>query len=174
MCNSLSNQEQKEREKVKICVFAVAIMGLGYAVFPDNVEATVMGRPKCSTRDDVSVAALNAANLAIAYSNFRGISARDRNRTWGTLGMLMGLTTWVILDGNTDLNVFRLRDNCSVLLDQGLFLSGTVSFVLGFLRISAPDKPDRDVKPTRQWRTSPIVFLSRSNKYLGVALVVEL
>ena len=167
---------------MKIYVFAAAIMGLGYAVFPDYAEATV-GWSKCSAsydskrfRADASLAALNAINLAIAHRNFRGISARDRNRAWGTAGMLMGLTTWTLFDNDIkiDSNVLWLGDSCNVPLGTGLFMSSTASLFLGFLRISVPDKPDRDRRPIRQWRTSPIVFLSQSNKYLGVSLIVEL
>ena len=165
---------------MKIYVFAAAIMGLGYAVSPDYAEATV-GWSECSKpysskrfRADVSLAALNAINLAIAHRNFRGISVRDRNRAWGTAGMLMGLTTWALFDNDIDPSVLWLGDSCNVPLGAGLFMSSTASFVLGFLRLSVPDKPDHNRKPTRQWSTSPIVLLSRSNKYLGVALVVEL
>ena len=167
---------------MKIYVFAAAIMGLGYAVSPDYAEATV-GWSKCSEpygskrfRADASLATLNAINLAIAHRNFRGVSARDRNRAWGTAGMLMGLTTWALFDNDIriDSNVLWLGDSCNVPLGTGLFMSSTTSFILGFLRISAPDKPDRDRRPIRQWRTSPIVLLSQSNKYLGVSLIVEL
>ena len=167
---------------MKTYVFAVVIMGLGYAVFPDYAGATV-GWSTCSAsydskrfRTDVSLATLNAINIAIAHRNFRSISVRDRNRAWGTAGMLMGLTTWTLFDNDIriDSKVLRLGDSCNVPLVTGLFISSTVSFVLGFLRISVPDKPNRDKRPIRQWRTSPIVLLSQSNKYLGFALAVEL
>ena len=164
---------------MKIYVFVAAIMGLGYAVSPDYAEATVLV-PECSKsysskrfRADVSLAALNAINLAIAHRNFRGVSARDRNRTWGTTGMLMGLTTWALFD-NDGSKMPWLGDSCNVPLGTGLFMSSTASLFLGFLRISVPDKPDSDMRPIRRWRTSPIVLLSRSNKYLGVTLAVEL
>ena len=167
---------------MKIYVFAAAIMGLGYAVSPDYAEATERV-PKCAKpygskrfRADVSLAALNAMNLAIAHRNFRGVSARDRNRAWGTAGMLMGLTTWALFDNDIRIgsDVLWLGDSCNVPLGAGLFISGSVSFFFGLLRIFVADKPDHDRKLTRQWRTSPIVLLSRANKYLGVALVVEL